>query len=86
MEININRPDYYKRNGDTERTRARLEQLNAMGMVDLGLSEFGVRGVVSGLYIERVWNYDQKAWDSYIKWAGQIIAFRKKLKQQENAK
>jgi hypothetical protein len=75
-KININNTNYYKYKGDAEmfeRTKKRLNQLIEMGMEDVGVAEFGVRGVVSGMYVERVWSYDEQQWNSYIKWADMLI-------------
>lgn len=75
MEDFVNRKDFYryKRPDLEERTKNRLTQISEIGMTEVGTAEFGVKGIMSGLYIERVWDYDDKNWDEYIEWAKDLI-------------
>lgn len=56
-----------------DRTRERLQQLIDIGCTENGIGCFGYEGVVSGLYIERVWNMTNSAWDEYIEWMQGLI-------------
>jgi NOL1/NOP2/fmu family ribosome biogenesis protein len=56
-----------------ERTKNRLEQISKMGMTEVGTAEFGVKGIMSGLYIERVWSDSDKDWNDYMDWAKSLI-------------
>jgi hypothetical protein len=40
----------------------------------VGVAEFGVKGVMSGLYIEKVWNASDQEFDDYMSWARSLIA------------
>lgn len=74
-KFNVNRSDFYPY-GKPElksQTKARLEQIADIGMREVGLAQFGVDGLMSGLYIERVWNYSDKEWDEYIGWVELLI-------------
>ena len=65
--IDLDNPFYYCGKHD-ERTKQRLERLNAVGAEDVGFGHFGVRNVVSGLYIERVWWYNDVLFEDYFQW------------------
>jgi len=60
-----------------KRTTERLNQLIDMGCTETGVASFGVEGVVSGLYIEKVWSYSKEDWDSYIEWMQSVIDKKK---------
>jgi hypothetical protein len=72
----INREDLYLHDAPElkERTKARLTQVFKMGMTEVGTAQFGVEGVVSGLYIEKVWRYSEDEWNSYMDWAISVIS------------
>ena len=57
--IDINRNDYYMYSKPElrKRTRNRLIEMAELGMEDLGGANFGIRNVMSGLYIETVWSF-----------------------------
>lgn len=61
------RPDLFNDKHD-ERTGQRLLEIKEMGLTELGIAEFGIKGKMSGLYIERIWNFTDKEWDDYIQW------------------
>ena len=61
------------------RTKERLIRIIKSGMQIVGDGEFGYPGIVSGLYIERVWSYSNKDFEDYMQWAKELIAH----KQQE---
>lgn len=75
MNIDINNKYYYTY-GDTpeikERTRERLAEIIALGMTEVGEAQFGIKGIMSGLYIERVWSFDERQWEGYIDWVKKL--------------
>lgn len=76
----VDRRDFYLHGGQPEtheKTRARLTEIVNAGMTEVGVAEFGVRGVMSGLYIERVWNYTDDDWKKYMDWAKDLIKSKK---------
>lgn len=72
--IDINNKLWYKFNEPKERTEMRLKEMISLGMVETGNASFGVIGVMSGLYIEWVWSYDDERWKSYMDWVKSRIA------------
>ena len=76
-EININREDLYEYDPKRARTKRRLKQMKDMGLVEVGIAEFGVEGVVSGLYIEKVWNYEDEKFQNYLAWMQSVIDRKK---------
>lgn len=70
----INIEYYVKMDRDNpERTRTRLQQIVDMGMIETGTASFGIKHVMSGLYIERVWHHTDEQWDDYIKWVHELM-------------
>jgi hypothetical protein len=51
-----------------ERTRERLVRIAESGFELVGNGEFGLRGIVSGLFIEKVWHYSDEAFNDYLNW------------------
>lgn len=78
-KININRKDlYFHHDSEHEdRTRNRLIEISKLGMEEVGIAEFGIRGIMSGLYIEKVWRYGNKDWNEYIDWVKSLIEEKK---------
>ena len=76
MAFDINRIDLYDGHED-ERTRKRLQEIIDCGMDEVAFAEFGVEGVMSGLYIERVWSYTDEFFNDYLDWVKELIAKRK---------
>lgn len=77
--IDLNRKDFYF-DCDAElkeRTKSRLARMSDAGMSEVGIAEFGVEGIVSGLFIEMVWGYSDEAFDDYMKWAIELIGTKK---------
>lgn len=72
--IDIERKDFYVYKKPKERTRARLQEISDLGLEEVGVAEFGVRGIVSGLYIEGVWSKTDEQWADYIKWIKEVVA------------
>ncbi len=56
-----------------ERTEKRLSEIAECGMTVVGDGQFGVRGVMSGLYIEKVWYYSDENFNDYMDWARGLI-------------
>jgi hypothetical protein len=74
FKIDINRADLYDDNPDIrQRTRERLLYIAKSGMTEVSSGEFGYPGVVTGLYIEFVWAYDDEMFNSFIKWAVELM-------------
>ena len=58
-KFDINRTDLYRHDEPEhfERTKKRLTEISECGMEETGIASFGYEGVMSGLYIEKVWSY-----------------------------
>jgi len=80
-DIDIDNQDYYEydKPENTERTRARLIELRDMGMTDCGNQQFGVNGIMSGLYIEMVWRYTDEEFDDYLEWVKELVEIKKEV-------
>lgn len=80
MNIDINYKYYYPYD-DTpeikERTRERLAEIITLGMTEVGEAQFGIKGIMSGLYIEKVWSYDEKRWKEYMDWVKELKMSKK---------
>ena len=73
--IHINNKNYYEvgKPENQERTKNRLTELSKINMIELSNSQFGIKGIMSGLYIEYIWTYSQKQWDDYVNWVKKLI-------------
>lgn len=72
----VDRNDFYLHEcGEEKRreTKNRLTRISEMGMTEVGTAEFGVSGIMSGLYIERVWNMTDAQFDDYMEWTQGLI-------------
>jgi len=58
---------------EPERTKERLIEIAELGMEEIGVASFGLAGKMSGLYIEKVWNYDKDDWNSYMDWVRTFV-------------
>lgn len=56
-----------------ERTRARLQLMSDMGMVLVGFGQFGIPGIMSGLYIEKVWAATDQEFSEYLEWVKALV-------------
>ena len=83
--IDINNEDFYEYNKPKDRTKQRLEELNELGLTEVGFGQFGIKGVMSGLYIEKVWNYVDKEWNEYVNWIKEVKE-KKRLEKFESLK
>lgn len=72
-KFNIDRDDLYLYKEPKEITKNRLTEIAELGMEEVGTAEFGISGIMSGLYIEKVWNYSDKDWNEYIDWVKSLI-------------
>lgn len=80
-KFDINRKDFYlhpsmiasKPFGKHEITKKRLQQIADLGMEEVGVAQFGIPGIVSGLYIERIWNGDDKDFKEYLEYVTGLI-------------
>lgn len=68
------REDFYRHDQPElkERTKNRLQIIQDKGMTEVGVADFGIRGVVSGLYIERVWSYSDEDFNKYMEWVDEV--------------
>lgn len=78
MKIDPNSKEWYYDKSNIERTKSRMNQLVELGMEEVGIAQFGIKNIMSGLYIELVWNYDEKSWNSYIDWVKELIKSKSK--------
>lgn len=71
-EINI---DHYVQldKENPKRTEERLNQLKSIGLKQVGIAQFGIDGIISGIYIERVWNQTSSEWKDEIIWIKDVI-------------
>jgi len=74
-KINIDNPDYYEHDKPElkQRTKERLTQIAESGMREVGYGQFGVDKIMSGLYIEKVWNKTDEQFKDYMDWAIDLI-------------
>jgi len=47
--------------------------MKEVGMEAYHNYQFGYEGVMSGLWIERVWGFSEERWNKYMKWATDLI-------------
>lgn len=75
MEIDVDEKDYieFGKPELKERTRDRLSQMKDMGMVAFHNAQFGVEGLLSGIWLEYVWADSDEDWDSRMEWAESLI-------------
>ena len=45
-----------------------------LGMEEVGIAQFGYKGIMSGLYIEKVWSYSDEDFKNYMDWAKELIS------------
>lgn len=76
--FDIDRDDLYEYDKPKDRTKGRLKEMADLGMEECGVAQFGYRGVMSGLYIERVWSYSDEDFKDYMNWAKALIQERSK--------
>jgi hypothetical protein len=79
MEINIPNVLVYTDQDKKERTEQRLKEIIGLGMTEVGYGQYGIKGLMSGLYIEMVWSFSEKDWTQYMDWVKEL----KKVKQNK---
>lgn len=72
--FDIHRSDFYEFNKPKERTLQRLTEIAECGMKIVGYGQFGYEGVMSGLYIEKVWSYSDEDFKDYMDYVKDLIA------------
>jgi hypothetical protein len=70
---NVNYYPYFSKGENREEIKARLATIWDMGLSELGNGQFGIKDVMSGLYIEMIWRYSNKEFAEYIEWVQSII-------------
>lgn len=81
INIDVNFNGFYKHGGDDDKTKARLTEMEGLGMTLVGVAQFGYKDVMSGLYVEKVWSYSEE-FKSYMNWVKKLIL---KHKEKINA-
>ena len=73
--IDVDNPSWYQYDKPElkERTKKRLQEMADLGMEEVGVGQFGVKGIVSGLYIEMVWSLNDKGFNDYLKWVKEAV-------------
>ena len=74
--VDTNNKYFYKYEDSAEEkeiTRRRLTQISELGMEEVGIAQFGIEGIMSGLYIEMIWNFSDEKWKEYIDWVQELI-------------
>lgn len=73
-KFNTNRKDLYSFNSEmNERTKNRLNEMVSHGMEEVSLGEFGIKGIMSGLYVEKVWNFSDEDFNDYMNFVKDCI-------------
>lgn len=70
-------PDKY------EETKSRLQRIQDAGMTEVGIASFGIAGIMSGFYIEMVWNQSDKDFDNYMEWVEKMKSKHGKTQPHE---
>jgi len=80
-KIDIHNKFYYEvdRPEKSIQTQKRLTELDALGLQEIGGGEFGIPGLMSGLYIEMVWSHSDQEWDSY------VVFIKSLIEEKENS-
>lgn len=64
---------FYEYKKSKYRTKKRLIEMAELGMKETGIASFGIEGVMSGLYIEKVWSYSDEDFKGYMDWVKELI-------------
>lgn len=76
-KIQLRNKLYYPRSEYGKRTKSRLKELIALNIEVVCFGEFGIRNIVSGIYIEKVWNMPDYKWSEYVLWIESVINTKK---------
>jgi len=73
--FDISRSDFYEYGKPElkERTKNRLLEIAECGIDEVGVAEFGYKGVMSGFYLEKVWQLSDDDFKSYMDWIKELI-------------
>lgn len=73
--FDITRADFYLHDNPElkDRTEKRLTEIAELGMEEVGIASFGYKDIMSGLYIEHVWNYSDEDFKDYMDWVKELI-------------
>ena len=82
-KFDINREDLYLIGVPEGPTKKRLTEVAKMGMEELGVAQFGYKGVMSGLHIENIWRFTNKQFQEYMDWAKGLIEKHKANKNEQ---
>lgn len=78
-ELDIFNPEWYWCEPELKaRTMKRIIEIKKCGMTEVAYAQFGVEGVVSGLYIEKVWRFSDEEFKDYMGWANSVIERKRK--------
>ena len=80
-KFDVNENSLYEHDKPKERTQQRLIEIAECSMELVGYGEFGYKGIMSGLYIEKVWSYSDESFKDYMTWAKQLIKEKTSNKQ-----
>jgi hypothetical protein len=73
--INIEDKRFYRYDDNDEMrliTKNRLKAMSDLGMEELYVANFGIRNVVSCLYIEKVWHYSDEEFEDYLTFVKEV--------------
>lgn len=75
-KFDINNNDFYEHSKPElkERTKQRLTEMAELGIEEVAIAQFGYKGIMSGLYIEKVWSYSDEDFKNYMDWAKELIS------------
>jgi hypothetical protein len=80
FKFDVNAVDLYMVGQPIERTKERLLRIATSGLELLSGVQFGLSGVVSGLYIEKVWMDSDEDFDDYLNWMVSKLPSNENLK------
>ena len=84
-KFDIDRTDLYIHDKPEiyHRTRNRLALMGELGMEEVGVAQFGIKDVMSGLYIEMVWSLSNEKFDDYLVWAKSLCDIKNKQEREK---
>ena len=72
MKINIQHVIPYTDSNIKERTENRLNEIIELGLEEVGYGQYGIKNIMSGLYVEMVWSFSDEDWKGYIDWIKEL--------------
>ena len=73
MPINIENESYYCNRENEKRTKDRLIEIDKIWLSEVWIAEFWIPWIMSWLYIEKIWNYSDDDFESYIEWIKDLL-------------